>query len=192
MTIQINRPELEALIQQRLHSGAFESVEDVLFDALEMQAEREIWLQENKEAISAKIERGLAQLDRGEGISGDKLRTRLAAIRRLGSLAIPNREAVHRRTGSRKRSPADLARSAWRSGPGSRRQDSGELVDAFAGLAEAPGKGHRRPDLTKQDVLFFTVNQYMIVYHRAATVEIVAILHGKHNVKCLLRTRLPR
>jgi plasmid stabilization system protein ParE len=68
----------------------------------------------------------------------------------------------------------------------------GELVDAFAGLAEAPGKGHRRPDLTKQDVLFFTVHQYMIVYHRAATVEIVAILHGKHNVKCLLRTRLPR
>jgi antitoxin ParD1/3/4 len=79
MTIQINRPELEALIQQRLHSGAFESVEDVLFEALEMQAEREVWLQENKEAISAKIERGLAQLDRGEGIPGDKLRTRLAA-----------------------------------------------------------------------------------------------------------------
>lgn len=58
MTIQINRPEIEALIQQRLHSGAFESVEDVLFDALEMQAERELWLQKNKEAISAKIERG--------------------------------------------------------------------------------------------------------------------------------------
>ena len=54
-------------------------MEDVLFDALEMQAEREVWLQENKEAISAKIERGLAQLDRGEGIPGDKLRTRLAA-----------------------------------------------------------------------------------------------------------------
>jgi hypothetical protein len=34
MTIQIKRPEIEALIQQRLHSGAFESVEDVLFDAL--------------------------------------------------------------------------------------------------------------------------------------------------------------
>jgi hypothetical protein len=34
---------------------------------------------ESKEAISAKIERGLAQLDRGEDIPGDKLRTRLAA-----------------------------------------------------------------------------------------------------------------
>ncbi len=79
MTIQINRPEIEALIQARLHSGAFQSIEDVLFDALEMQSEREAWLQDNKEAINAKIERGLAQLDRGEGIPGDQLRTRLAA-----------------------------------------------------------------------------------------------------------------
>ena len=79
MTIQINRPEIEALIQQRLHSGAFESAEDVLFDALEIQAEREAWLQENKDAINSKIERGLAQLDRGEGIPGDDLGQRLEA-----------------------------------------------------------------------------------------------------------------
>lgn len=77
MTIEINCPEIEALIQQRLHSGAFESVEDLLFDALEIQGERETWLQENKEAINAKIEHGLAQLDRGEGIRGDELRKRL-------------------------------------------------------------------------------------------------------------------
>ncbi len=82
MTIEINRPEIEALIQQRLHSGVFESVEDVLFDALEMQSERETWLQENKDAINSKIERGLAQLDRGEGISGDHLRGRLEADER--------------------------------------------------------------------------------------------------------------
>ena len=81
ITIEIKRPEIEALIQQRLHSGAFESVEDVLFDALEIQREREAWLAENKDSISAKINRGLAQLDRGEGISSDELRTRLAAAR---------------------------------------------------------------------------------------------------------------
>ena len=79
MTIEIKRPEIEALLQQRLHSGAFESVEDVLFDALEIQSEREVWLQENKATINAKIERGLAELDRGEGIPGDQVRTRLAA-----------------------------------------------------------------------------------------------------------------
>jgi hypothetical protein len=32
---------------------------------MEIQREREAWLLENKEAINAKIERGLAQLDRG-------------------------------------------------------------------------------------------------------------------------------
>jgi hypothetical protein len=77
MTIEINRPEIEALVKQRLHSGAFQSVEDVLFDALETRGERAAWLQENKEAINARIERGLAQLDRGEGTPEDGLRGRL-------------------------------------------------------------------------------------------------------------------
>lgn len=34
MTIEIHRPELESLIQQRMKSGAFRSVEDVLMHAL--------------------------------------------------------------------------------------------------------------------------------------------------------------
>ncbi|HEY6349153.1 MAG TPA: hypothetical protein VI636_07070 [Candidatus Angelobacter sp.] len=34
MTIEIHRPELEALINERLRSGAFEDVEDVLMQAL--------------------------------------------------------------------------------------------------------------------------------------------------------------
>jgi hypothetical protein len=44
-----------------------------------MESEREAWLLENKEAINDKIERGLAQLDRGEGIPGNRLRGRLEA-----------------------------------------------------------------------------------------------------------------
>lgn len=68
----------------------------------------------------------------------------------------------------------------------------GELVDAFEALADLPGKGHRRPDLTRRDVLFFSVYQYMIVYRRVATVEIVAVLHGKRDIKRLLKTRMSR
>ena len=34
MTIEIQRPELEALIEERMKSGAFQSVEDVLMQAL--------------------------------------------------------------------------------------------------------------------------------------------------------------
>jgi plasmid stabilization system protein ParE len=65
-----------------------------------------------------------------------------------------------------------------------------KLVDAFEGLADAPGKGHKRLDLTSRNVLFFSVYQYMIVYRRTALVEIVAVLHGKRDVRRLLKTRM--
>jgi hypothetical protein len=35
MTIEIHRPELEALIMERMKAGAFQNVEDVLMQALE-------------------------------------------------------------------------------------------------------------------------------------------------------------
>lgn len=38
MTIEIHKPEIEALIQQRLQSGAFNDVEEVLLDALQSSA----------------------------------------------------------------------------------------------------------------------------------------------------------
>lgn len=34
MTLEIQKPELEALIRKRMESGAYQSVEDVLMDAL--------------------------------------------------------------------------------------------------------------------------------------------------------------
>jgi hypothetical protein len=34
MTIEIHKPELEALIRQRMESGAYQNVEDILIDAL--------------------------------------------------------------------------------------------------------------------------------------------------------------
>jgi len=68
----------------------------------------------------------------------------------------------------------------------------GELVDAFEALADTPGKGHRRSDLTKSNVLFFGVYQYMIVYRRTEKVEIVAVLHGRRDIKRLLKNRISR
>jgi plasmid stabilization system protein ParE len=64
-----------------------------------------------------------------------------------------------------------------------------EILGAFASLAETPGKGHRRPDLTKRKVLFYTLYEY-IVYRVGALLEIVAVRHGKRNRKRLLRQRL--
>lgn len=65
-----------------------------------------------------------------------------------------------------------------------------ELVEAFEGLADMPAKGHKRPDLIGRDVLFFSVYQYMIVYRRTKMVEIVAVLHGKRDVKRILKARM--
>lgn len=76
MTIQLTA-ENEKLIQKRLQSGAFGSVEEVIHDALASQDAEENWLSENRDEINQKIERGLAQLDCDEGVSGEVARARL-------------------------------------------------------------------------------------------------------------------
>jgi len=66
------------------------------------------------------------------------------------------------------------------------------LLEAFAGLAESPGQGHKRSDLTERNVLFYSVFQYMVVYRRAPVVEIVGVLHAKRNLERVLKGRLPK
>lgn len=76
MTVEL-RPEDQDLIQKRLQSGAFRTADEVIHDALISQDAEEAWLQENKQAINEKIQRGIAQLARGEGIPGEISRDRL-------------------------------------------------------------------------------------------------------------------
>lgn len=58
-------------------------------------------------------------------------------------------------------------------------------------LARTPGAGHRRKDLTEEDVKFFPIYSYLIVY-RAETVplQIVSILHGRRDLEKILKNRL--
>lgn len=54
-------------------------------------------------------------------------------------------------------------------------------------LAESPGLGHRREDLTPANVLFFSVYSYLIVYRPGtAPLEVASILHGSRDVQSLL------
>lgn len=76
MKIELNSED-EQLIQKRLQSGAFHSVNDVIHDALASQDAEEEWLQENREAINEKISRGLSQIESGQKISGDLAYARL-------------------------------------------------------------------------------------------------------------------
>ena len=76
MTIQLTAED-EKLIQKRLQSGAFRSIEEVIHGALASQDAETEWLAENKGAIAEKVARGIAQLDRGEGVSGEAARAQL-------------------------------------------------------------------------------------------------------------------
>lgn len=65
-----------------------------------------------------------------------------------------------------------------------------ELLKAMRGLAEMPGNGHRREDLTKGPVLFWTVRSYQAIYRtRGQPLDIVAVLHGKRNIRRILKKR---
>jgi predicted transcriptional regulator len=73
MNIEIRNAALQARIQKQLESTGSGSVEEVLQRLLETQEEQDRWLLENRDAINAKIRRGIAQLDRGEGIPEDRV-----------------------------------------------------------------------------------------------------------------------
>ena len=59
-------PDLETLIKKRLSGGGYASVEDVLRRALEAQDAEEDWSDEERRALSAHIEEGYLQAERGE------------------------------------------------------------------------------------------------------------------------------
>ncbi|MFY9688937.1 MAG: hypothetical protein WA369_03350 [Candidatus Acidiferrales bacterium] len=73
MKIEIRDAALEARIQKQLQATGSASVEEVLVRLLETQEEQDRWLLENRDAIDAKIRRGIDQLDRREGIPEDRL-----------------------------------------------------------------------------------------------------------------------
>lgn len=57
-------------------------------------------------------------------------------------------------------------------------------------LAENPGAGHRRRDLTNYDVKFFPAYSYLIVYRPdSKPLQIVSILHGRRDVEGVLTNR---
>ena len=80
MTIQL-KPEQEHRIAEAVRSGAYQSPDDVIERALEVLHERDEWLMANRQAVDAKIRRGIEELDRGEGIPEDKLDAHLRALK---------------------------------------------------------------------------------------------------------------
>ncbi|MGD0131073.1 MAG: hypothetical protein ABSE57_03460 [Bryobacteraceae bacterium] len=74
-------PDLETLINKRLSSGGYESVEDVVRRALEAQDAEESWTDEERRALTAHIEEGYQQAERGELIHGAQVRREIQAMK---------------------------------------------------------------------------------------------------------------
>lgn len=64
------------------------------------------------------------------------------------------------------------------------------IRDRIVFLAENPGVGHWRKDLTSEPVRFFPVYSYLIVYRPGAQpLHVVAVVHGRRDVERILRQR---
>jgi len=74
-------PDLETLINKRLSSGGYESVEDVLRRALEAQDAEESWTEAERHALSSHIEEGYLQAERGELIEGAQARREIQSMK---------------------------------------------------------------------------------------------------------------
>jgi plasmid stabilization system protein ParE len=61
------------------------------------------------------------------------------------------------------------------------------IYDACAFVAEAPSRGHSRPDLTTRSLRFWTLTRYpnyTVVYRpETAPLQVVAVQHGKRNTR---------
>jgi predicted transcriptional regulator len=81
MHIEIQDTTLEARIQRQMQATGAASAEEALLRLLDTQEEQDRWLLENRDAINAKIRRGMEQLDRGEGIPEERLDAYLANLK---------------------------------------------------------------------------------------------------------------
>jgi len=67
------------------------------------------------------------------------------------------------------------------------------IFDSCAFVAEAPVRGHCRPSLTNRNIRFWTLTRYpnyAVAYRpEMSPLEIVAVLHGKRNIRRILKQR---
>ena len=61
-----------------------------------------------------------------------------------------------------------------------------QFLEACQRIAENPGIGHSRKDITEKPVLFWPTGSYLIVYATRKPVEIVRVLHGARDFSAIL------
>ena len=67
------------------------------------------------------------------------------------------------------------------------------IYEACSFVAESPMRGHFRTDLTSRSLRFWTLTRYpnyTLVYRpETAPLQVVAVLHGKRNLRRVLKGR---
>jgi antitoxin ParD1/3/4 len=74
-------PELEGFVAEKVQSGRYTSASEVIREALRLLEERDQVRQKNLAEVRQKVNRGLAQLDKGQGIPAEQARARLRRAR---------------------------------------------------------------------------------------------------------------
>jgi Arc/MetJ-type ribon-helix-helix transcriptional regulator len=73
------------LIKQDVQRGPYETVDEFVEQAVSMLHEQEAWLAANRADIQTKIAEGCASAQRGELLSPDEARSKLAELKRARS-----------------------------------------------------------------------------------------------------------
>ncbi|MHC5938792.1 type II toxin-antitoxin system ParD family antitoxin [Nostoc sp.] len=66
-------PELEQLVKDKVNSGRYHSVSEVMGEALRLLDERDRVREQRLAELKAKIQVGIEELERGEGIDGEEV-----------------------------------------------------------------------------------------------------------------------
>jgi putative addiction module CopG family antidote len=74
-------PDLEAMVEKRIATGAYANAEDVLRRALENLEVEESWSDEERRALDEKIDRALEQVAAGQVYGPEEARRQLAALK---------------------------------------------------------------------------------------------------------------
>jgi antitoxin ParD1/3/4 len=79
-------PELEMLVQSKVQSGRYQSASEVIREGLRLLDDQDRLREAQLAEVRRKIQLGIDQLDRGEGIPGDEalaeLKIKSAALRK--------------------------------------------------------------------------------------------------------------
>lgn len=73
-------PELDAFLQSRVQSGRYQTTSEVVREAIRLFERQESERDEGQRQLRAKLERGAAEVGRGEFLDGDEVFDELRAM----------------------------------------------------------------------------------------------------------------